>query len=74
MSDACAKHEEAGAGWRCDACAKLLCGECTARAANLYFCTHCDANATQLVTERSARPFSRWILGAFAYPATRGPR
>ncbi len=71
MIDACSSHE-APAGWRCEGCAKLLCGECTARAGNIYYCALCDAPATQLVYERTARPFSRWLLGAFAYPVTRG--
>lgn len=72
MSELCATHPEDLAGWRCDNCNKHLCGECTARAANVYYCCACGATATQLVRARTDVPFSRWFLGGFSYPVRRG--
>ena len=72
MSEPCATHPEALAGWRCDDCKLHLCGECTARTANLYYCCLCGATATQLTHARTDRAFSSWLLRAFAYPLTRG--
>ena len=72
MNEVCSTHRTVLAGWKCDDCKKYLCGECTARAANLYSCCACGAPATQLVRARTERGFSSWLLRAFAYPVTRG--
>ena len=70
----CAAHPEDAAGWRCDApsCGKHLCGKCTAKAVNQFYCGGCGATASQLVVPRRSRPYAAWLVRALLYPVTRG--
>jgi tetratricopeptide (TPR) repeat protein len=69
----CAIHRDVPAGWQCEGdCKKRLCGDCTARATNLWFCCLCGGGAAQITVARSDRAFSSWLVRAFAYPVTRG--
>lgn len=64
----CVNHAETIAAWRCDACSKHLCGECTASAGSLIHCTLCDGNATRIVVDRRERSYTSWLIGRYALP------
>jgi hypothetical protein len=68
----CHQHRSVPAGWRCDACQKYLCPDCTASAFNLFYCCLCEEKATQLTVPRGERSFLEWITDALIYPLRRG--
>jgi len=69
----CSEHPKEVAGWRCTGCGKHLCGECTARLLNTFFCAHCEAPATQLTEPRVEKPFSVWLTDALMFPLRAWP-
>lgn len=68
----CQQHRSVPAGWRCDACQKYLCPDCTASAFNQFYCCLCEERATQLTVPRSERSFLEWITDALLYPVRGG--
>ena len=78
MAEMCAQHPEVAAQFRCDGCAKLLCGDCIRKGHALLFCGLCGERAlplkegqpatVQQVRRRDAvtKPYS--FMDALAYP------
>lgn len=48
MSETCVQHPTVAAQFRCDGCAKLLCGECIRKGHALLFCGVCGERALPL--------------------------
>lgn len=56
----CENHPDIEAVYQCGNCLKTLCRQCVKQDAHLFFCTHCGARATRMltVTEPSPAPGS----------------
>jgi hypothetical protein len=77
-AEACSTHPAVPAAFRCEACGRLLCEECTQKSHALFLCRHCGERALPVggsapVTvkeherrQRVTRAYS--ISQAFAYP------
>jgi hypothetical protein len=68
----CALHPKAPAGWSCEVCLNDRCPDCVssqkAGHGEVVVCTTCGTITQPIRKHRSAKPYVRWIGGAWHYP------